>query len=553
MAATYKKKSKYVTIIAAGDSNFTETSVVTRTEYDRENDRLRRLGMEPSYGQDIGTIIPPKQTGGGDGGFEVEPAVVGLPEDIIRLEQARATWLQTVQGKRYDELKKLYPMRMPKETAEFRKLEQEYLEVGMTPQERVAWRRQKAEDIKADKIAEREAELEVEPAVIPNPFVKVGDRIRYIGGSKFRYQNWPEGAWLEAGVEGLVTEYHPALPPVIHGDEGIPPWAVVTWEFGGQTGIDAEYEGEQWERIRSKSPATIPTEPRTKPEMEHVWALDKGLYPTLEDEVDKRLADWANSLNVSIPNWYFARIDDIFYDSAPEKKNIFIPEKLINISRTHPEAYRHYFYFIAHEFCHHAILETDRKFPTGMHEEVYCNRLASRLSQVKPEDAFRMYYNHFPEVWKEKGWPELEQVVQIKYLPALKPWNPNEFAKYVLLNNTFTEAELPRYSGEGGKNPHGVPDEVWRQVISELDITFERMGDLYVASSSSVEVPPDMRKRPEWRTPATEPPPRPRHDGDLEWLADSPEFLSQTIDASGWRDRLDEEFKKAIARSRGRS
>lgn len=37
----------------------------------------------------------------------------------------------------------------------------------------------------------------------------------------------------------------------------------------------------------------------------------------------------------------------------------------------------------------------------------------------------------------------------------------------------------------------------------------------------------------------------------LDWMADSPEYLAQTIDSSGWRDKLDQEFQAAIARARG--
>jgi len=39
----------------------------------------------------------------------------------------------------------------------------------------------------------------------------------------------------------------------------------------------------------------------------------------------------------------------------------------------------------------------------------------------------------------------------------------------------------------------------------------------------------------------------------LEYLADSPEFLTQTIDAIGYRDRLDNAFQKAITRAKGLS
>lgn len=41
-----------------------------------------------------------------------------------------------------------------------------------------------------------------------------------------------------------------------------------------------------------------------------------------------------------------------------------------------------------------------------------------------------------------------------------------------------------------------------------------------------------------------------RNKGDLEFLADSPEYLTQTIDAIGYRDRIDDAFQKAIRRAK---
>lgn len=88
-------------------------------------------------------------------------------------------------------------------------------------------------------------------------FIKIGDRVRYIRElGRSRRGDWPEGAWLEYGVEGTITEYHPGQPAVtVRGKyfEGIEPWAVVTWDNGGTTAIDAAEEGEHWERIGSIS------------------------------------------------------------------------------------------------------------------------------------------------------------------------------------------------------------------------------------------------------------------------------------------------------------
>jgi len=49
---------------------------------------------------------------------------------------------------------------------------------------------------------------------MPN-FVKVGDRIRYIVEFKMRSETWPKGVWLEPGIEGAVTEYHPPQPEIV--------------------------------------------------------------------------------------------------------------------------------------------------------------------------------------------------------------------------------------------------------------------------------------------------------------------------------------------------
>ena len=86
-------------------------------------------------------------------------------------------------------------------------------------------------------------------------FIKVGDGIRFIGKSKYRYETWPVDKWLEYGVKGTVIEYHPESPVImINGEtfEALPPYAVVELEFGSvaQIAIEATDEGTRWERIR---------------------------------------------------------------------------------------------------------------------------------------------------------------------------------------------------------------------------------------------------------------------------------------------------------------
>lgn len=84
-------------------------------------------------------------------------------------------------------------------------------------------------------------------------FIRVGDRVRYIGELKGHSGSWPEGVWLEKGNEGTVTEYHPLLPEVVVAGErfeAIPAYAVVTFDNGASRAIDPEDEGERWERVK---------------------------------------------------------------------------------------------------------------------------------------------------------------------------------------------------------------------------------------------------------------------------------------------------------------
>ena len=46
-------------------------------------------------------------------------------------------------------------------------------------------------------------------------------------------------------------------------------------------------------------------------------------------------------------------------------------------------------------------------------------------------------------------------------------------------------------------------------------------------------------------------PRRPREREEIEFLPDSPEVLTQTITATGYRDKLASVFREAIARAKG--
>jgi len=69
-----------------------------------------------------------------------------------------------------------------------------------------------------------------------------------------------------------------------------------------------------------------------------------------------------------------------------------------------------------------------------------------------------------------------------------------------------------------------------------------------------IEVPVEARRRKSPAVVPTEPRhPRPRKEGELEFLPDSPEVLAQTIDAIGYREKIDSAFQEAIKRVKGLS
>ncbi len=68
---------------------------------------------------------------------------------------------------------------------------------------------------------------------------------------------------------------------------------------------------------------------------------------------------------------------------------------------------------------------------------------------------------------------------------------------------------------------------------------------------SSMTYLPMVGKSPNsYNRPPVIPVKSPKKGSELEYLADSPEFLTQTIEDTGYRDRIDSAFQKAIARAR---
>jgi len=114
-------------------------------------------------------------------------------------------------------------------------------------------------------------------------------------------------------------------------------------------------------------------------------------------------------------------------------------------------------------------------------------------------------------------------------------------AQIVERKGKFKPGEIVKYKGERVRVLEHIGDRVSIFIPSRQEEVWVQPAKLErIDESGEPKVIP------------TEPrPPRPRRESNLEYLADSPEFLTQTIDAIGYRDRLDTTFQEAIARAKG--
>lgn len=94
---------------------------------------------------------------------------------------------------------------------------------------------------------------------------------------------------------------------------------------------------------------------------------------------------------------------------------------------------------------------------------------------------------------------ETPAVAEGKLIPALQPFEPYNFAEYVLRYNRFSDAEIPIYSGLTGRNPLRLPDHIWREVIKVTEGEFVKQGDISIFHIPEKERPPYMRAAPTWR------------------------------------------------------
>jgi uncharacterized membrane protein (UPF0127 family) len=124
----------------------------------------------------------------------------------------------------------------------------------------------------------------------------------------------------------------------------------------------------------------------------------------------------------------------------------------------------------------------------------------------------------------------------------------------------LTYQKIMEFKRKTGRMPRGViphlPEEARGDFLFlEFIRDLVRLGEVISDEEAREMWEPWQRRYSKAKSPAsakvipTEP--QPRRKGDLEYLADSPEFLTQTIEDIGYRDKLDTTFQEAIARAKG--
>jgi len=146
---------------------------------------------------------------------------------------------------------------------------------------------------------------------------------------------------------------------------------------------------------------------------------------------------------------------------------------------------------------------------------------------------------------QEEVWVKAEK---LEKLPQADIWE----TRAVVLEDTLTG--MPGFQDKLSRLEDWLTN-VEREVFPTCELvkrTIERFPERFGITKGNVVYIKFARFPTTEQPPAVIPvEPRKRKERGLEYLADSPEFLTQTIDATGYRGQLDTAFQEAIRRAKG--
>lgn len=366
LAATYEQK--WVTVMSPGQSNFNIDDLVSEEEFNKENDRLKRLGLNPATGQ-IWEEGKPRR---------FPQTERRYPTEADRSELIDLYHLARVPGKesRYD--------RMLWAVDEFVKKHPEWTKASAY----------KAID-----------EALQNPEILPETTTEKGEE------EMEKYLDE-----VEASINPEVI----IMPPVYRSDKPL---------FGEYWDDEFFYEGEPV--YRSNKPLFISRErvqkylPDVKKREEFVTRFyDKKNFPEFTEYVDNKLTEWSGTFKVSKPEWLISAGPNFFFS---KDDRIILPGRMAKLYKVQPKGYENLTYWLAHEFCHH-IAETRKMVFRGNREEDYANRMAEYITRVPYIDALRAMFHLMKKVWNNEfqGLPLKEAIDDVpKDRKPKQEWLPS--------------------------------------------------------------------------------------------------------------------------------
>jgi len=148
--------------------------------------------------------------------------------------------------------------------------------------------------------------------------------------------------------------------------------------------------------------------------------------------------------------------------------------------------------------------------------------------------------------WKRLNLKRIPATELREFMAKTKTSTP-DYIREVIEGNLFTEDEVQLFTGMKGQNPLGISDEQWRQFMRARGGDFVKTGEFYQFVTKEPYIPAGIKPS---KTDLVGPNPSyPDYvPGQQEFIADSAEYMADTITKTGWRDKIDEAFQSAVER-----
>lgn len=174
---------------------------------------------------------------------------------------------------------------------------------------------------------------------------------------------------------------------------------------------------------------------------------------------------------------------------------------------------------------------------------VHTGHLARKGGNGDRDDDFQIKTGDpIPRFYKDKEYIGVKVNYPFRQLPVDDPYKVKSIYIKQFRGRPYNVFEFSEY--------HDYTPEQWQKLVKQLEADASKFNMELINERGYAYLVPKWTHQKSSQTYPDEPKRRPKQEGDLELIPDSPEFVAQTVQDSGWRERLDEEFQAAIERTR---